>query len=205
MPNIDRRTALAFAVGTASAIVAGHTEAAPAEFAWGHGLPAKGQFCRLLYNEPAQSLVAAFQQKIDDERWSEDLYYRHKSSADYIRISGSDEQIHYSDVISCASVPKIFFNVTRWNDRGGDWESLASFDLATGELRTEATAASFREQRVWVSSLISAKDDASSVFCTIGFEQRLGGGALNVHYWLCELRLVDFALTKIAALPNAFV
>ena len=40
-----------------------------------------------------RTLVAAFQQKNDDERWSEDSYHRHKSSADYLRIPGSDEQI----------------------------------------------------------------------------------------------------------------
>jgi len=172
---------------------------------WGHGLPAKGRFCGLLYNEPSQCLVTAFQQRIDAVQSSEDLYYRHRSSAEYRRIPGSNNQIRYSDVVSSANVPKIFFNVTRWNEIGGDWASISSFNLATSELRTELTEANLRESTgVWVSSLVSARDDASSLFCTVGFEEPLGSGASIVHYWLCEIRLADSALTKLSLLPDTF-
>ena len=175
---------------------------------WGHGLPAKGNFRGLLYNESSQCLITSFQQRLDDERWSEDLYYRHRSSTEYLQVPGSGGEIHYHHVVSSANMPVIFFNVTRWDERGGYWVSLSSFNLTTSELRTEVTEASFREQefeRVWISSLISARDDASSVFCTVAFEQRLTSGDSNGHYWVCEVRLVDFALTKIALLPNVFV
>ena len=138
---------------------------------WGHGLPAKGRFGGLLYNEPSQCLVAAFQQRIDAVQWSEDLYYRHRSSAEYRRIPGSDNQIRYSDAVSSANVPKVFFNVMRWNEIGGDWASISSFNLTTSELRTELTEANLHapeSKSVWVSSLISVRDDASSLFCTVG-------------------------------------
>jgi hypothetical protein len=173
----------------------------------GHGLPANRIFRGLLYNEPSQCLIAAFQQRLDDERWSEDLYYRHKSSAEYRQIPGSSEAIHYSDVVSPANMPLVLFNVTRWNERGGDWVSLSSFNLRTSELRTEVTEASFREpelERVWVSSLISVRDDASAVFCTVAFQQRSIPRGSKVHYWLCEMRLDDLSLTRIASLPDTF-
>jgi hypothetical protein len=174
---------------------------------WGQGLPAKGSFCHLLYNEPSQCLVAAFQQRIDDVRWSEDLYYRHRSSAEYLQIPGSNDHIHYSYAISPANVPKVFFNVTRWNEIGGDWESISSFDLVTSKLRTDVTKADFGGQEVqpaWVSSLISVSDDASHLVCTVGFEERLASGAAIVHYWLCDIRLTDFALTRLSPLPDVF-
>jgi hypothetical protein len=98
--------------------------------------------------------------------------------------------------------------VTRWSEQRGDWVSLSSFNLATSELRTQVSAANFHEQefeRIWVSSLISARDDASSVFCTVAFEERLISDAAKVHYWLCEVRLADFALIRIALLPKVFV
>lgn len=176
-------------------------------FAWGHGLPAKGRFSRLLYNGPSQCLVAAFQQRHVDARWSEDLYFRHRSSAEYRLIPGSDDEIHYTDVISSANVPKIFFNVTRWNEIGGDWESISSFDLVTSELRTEWTKTTpfdQKAQRAWVSSLISISNDATSLVCTVGFEESVASGASIVYYWLCEIRLSDLALTKLSPLPDAF-
>ena len=174
---------------------------------WGHGLPAKGSFRSLLYNEPSQCLVAAFRHRFDAIQWSEDLYYRHRSSAEYLQIPGSNDQIHYNDVVSSANEPTIFFNVTRWNEIGGDWVSISSFNLTTSELRTELTEANLRDsesERVWVSSLISASDDASRVFCTVGFEKRIASDTSMVHYWLCEIRLTDFALTRLSLLPNTF-
>lgn len=137
-------------------------------------------------------------------QWSQDLYYRHRSSAEYRRIPGSDNQLHYRDVVSSANVPKIFFNVTRWNELGGDWASISSFNLTTAELRTELTGANLRDERVWVSSLVSVRDDASSLFCTVGFEEPLGSGGSIVHYWLCDIRLADFSLTKVSSLPETF-
>jgi hypothetical protein len=127
---------------------------------WGHGLPAKGNFIGLLYNEPSQCLIATFQQKLDDERWSEDLYYRHRSSTEYCQVPGSGAKIHYSHVVSSANMPMIFFNVTRWGERGGDWVSLSSFNLMSSELRTQVTEANFREpefESVGIASLISAQ------------------------------------------------
>ena len=174
---------------------------------WEHGLPAKGNFVGQLYNEPSQCLVASFQEKFDDQQWSEDLYYRHRTSTQYRQVPGSGAGIHYAHVVSSAKLPIILFNVTRWSEHGGDWESLSSFNLTTLELRTEVTRASFCEpefEGVWVSSLISAREDASSVFCTVAFEKRLISGDLKVDYWLCELRLADFALTKITSLGNIF-
>ena len=114
---------------------------------------------------------------------------------------------HYNDAVCCAKMPVIFFNVTLWNEQGGDWESISSFNLTTVEMRTEVTGANLHDQdskRFWVSSLVSVKDDASSIFCTIGFEKQLTSDILKVDYWLCELRFGDFALTKLALLPRTF-
>jgi hypothetical protein len=77
---------------------------------WGHGLPAKGSFLGLLYNESSQCLIASFQQRLDDKRWSEDLYYRHRSSAEYLQVPGSGDGIHYGHVVSSANIPMIFFS-----------------------------------------------------------------------------------------------
>lgn len=175
---------------------------------WGHGLPDKGNFLGLLFNESSQSLVAAFQQEQSNGKWSEDLYYRHKSVTEYLKIPSPCEAIHYSYVISAAGAPKIFFNVTRWDERGGDWESLSSFNLETAELCAEVGQHSLREpesKRAWVSSLISVNHDATNIVCTIGFEQDIGAGNSTVHYWLCDLRLADFTVTKISLLQNTFL
>jgi len=175
---------------------------------WGQGLPAKGNFVRLVYNEQSQCLVAAFQQKLDENRWTQELYYRHRSSLQYVQVPGSSDQVHYDHVVTAAGAPLIFFNVTRWDARGGDWESLSSFNLVSGELRAEVIAASFHEpefEKVWISSLLSVRDDASSIFCTVAFEEAFPSGDTKVQYWLCEVRLDNFAVTRIAPLPNSFV
>jgi hypothetical protein len=172
------------------------------------GLPAGGHFVRLVYNEPSQCLVTAFQQKLDENRWTEELYYRHRSSLQYVQVPGSSDQIHYGHVVTAAGAPLIFFNVTRWDAGGGDWESLSSFNLVSAELRAEVTAASFREpefERVWISSVLSVRDDASSISCTVAFEEARARGNTKVHYWLCDMRLDNFAVTRIALLPNSFV
>jgi hypothetical protein len=177
------------------------------EHRWGHGLPDKGHFRKLLYNEPSECLIAAFQLKLDEQHWSEDLYYRKKSSSEYVQIAGSSEAIHYYPIVSCARAPLIFFDVTKWNEIGGDWESISSFNLDTSELQTVVTKTDIHQpefERVWVSSLISARDDASSVFCSVAFEKAIANGS-KVSYWLCELRFADFALTRIAELPSTFV
>ena len=174
---------------------------------WGHGLPDKGHFLQLLYNEHSGCLVAAFQLKLDQKRWTEDLYYRKTSESEYVQVPGSNETLHYNSVVSCAATPLIFFNVTKWNEMGGDPESISSFNLTTAESRTVVATANIQNpefERVWVSSIISAKDDASSVFCTVAFEKSATNGS-HVSYWLCELRFDDFALMRIAELPGTFV
>lgn len=174
---------------------------------WGFGLPEHGTFLRLLYNEVSETLIVAFQQEFENKRFTEGLYYRHRLSDTYVPVPGADTEIHYGDPLSCAKAPRIIFNVTRWNDNGGDWESVSSLNLLTHELRREITKADLQEpgfERVWISSLISAREDASAVFCDAAFEQRLPSGNAMVHYRLCELQLTQPKLIEIAPLPQVF-
>jgi hypothetical protein len=177
---------------------------------WGIGLPEDGRFRALLYNAFAECLIAAFSRSPEPPTVIEELYYRRISSSEYLKIDGLGDKLSLRFPVSSPSSPLIFSNVfsCRPNAAGYDWQSISSFDLVTHQIRRVFEPASIPRfdgcEKAWISSLLSISGDGLSLTVTMGIPLTESADLQSLNYWVCNLRLSDLAITRIAKLATPF-
>lgn len=173
------------------------------------GVEGGPHFRALLYNEPAQMLIAHFERHYG--HWAGEIYTRPLSSETCSKVPAASKLVSYERPVSAASAPVIFFNEMLHraeSPAGADWGCVRSLDLRTGTLSQIATADTIQIPDgyvgLWVSEIHAVDAHGRRVFCTIGFEQRVDVSATHLDYWLCELPVQTLIPRKISKLQNAF-
>ena len=173
------------------------------------GIEGGPHFRALLYNEPAQMLIAHFERHYG--HWAGEIYTRPLSSETYSKVPAASKLVSYERPVSAASATIIFFNemLHRAEDPAGtDWSCIRALDLRTGQLRQAATADTIQIPDgyvgLWVSEIHAVNADGTRLICTIGFEQQVGALVKHLDYWLCELPVQTLVPHQIRKLQNAF-
>jgi hypothetical protein len=173
------------------------------------GIEGGPHFRALLYNEPAQTLIAHFERHYG--HWAGEIYTRPLTSEIYSKVPAASKLVSYSCPVSAASAPVIFFNemVHRAEDpNGADWGCIRAVDLRTGVLSQVASADTVQVPDgyvgLWVSEIYAVDADATRLFCAIGFEQQVSAVEKHLDYWLCELPVRELMPRKLSKLQNTF-
>lgn len=173
------------------------------------GIEGGSRFRALLYNEPAQMLVAHFERNYGYR--ASEIYTRPLSSETFTKVPAASKLVSYSCPVSATMAPIIFFNemIHRAdNPAGADWGSIRALDLRTGELSQAATADTIQIPDgyvgLWVSEIHAVNVDGSRLICTIGFEQQVDARTKHLDYWLCELPVQTLVPHQMTKLPGAF-
>jgi hypothetical protein len=144
------------------------------------GIEGEHRFVTLLYNEPADVLIAQFERKVAGGRYPvRSIYMKRREEPRYAKVFGTDDLSSAFYIVAASKKPVAFFDVhvasvDRWRadtpGMGFDWSHIAQIDLRTGSVTTVVDAAAFRERHegAWVSDLASADEDGQAVLCRIG-------------------------------------
>jgi hypothetical protein len=182
------------------------------------GIEGEHRFVTLLYNEPADVLIAQFERMVADGRYPvRSLYTKRAHEVRYLKSFDADERSSAFHVVTAAKRPVAFFDVhvasiDRWPSRtpgmGFDWSRIQRIDLAIGTVTTVIDAADFREKHDgrWVADLLGADEDGEGLICRIGMGRKLPGGAATggVAYSLCRVILATSDIQVIAPLRHVF-
>jgi hypothetical protein len=173
------------------------------------GIEGGPHFRALLYNEPAQMLIAHFERHYG--HWAGEIYTRPLSSETYSKVPTASKLVSYERPVSAAYAPIIFFNEMLYraeDPAGADWGCIRALDLRTGALSQAATADTIQIPdgyvELWVSEIHAVNGDGTQLLCTIGFERQVGALVKHVDYWLCELPVQTLVPYQIRKLQNAF-
>ena len=185
------------------------------------GIIGETRLVRLMYNKPANLIVAQFHRETSTDSVLSSLYVRHPDETQYRRLTDASERLSYEDPVVAASAPTLFANVLEWEGDGADWRRVICFDLLNGASPQvfAQTDISLRDPytQAWVSSLHEARPDGRSVVCTIGCERPATDADKRRHrdiygadilttadHWLCELNLAGKSYERIALLSATF-
>ena len=175
-----------------------------------HGIPERSSVLRLLYNQPAECLIASVGRELERGGYVEELYYRHKAASEYTRVAGPSETVLLHDPVSCSDAPRVYFLVLIGTGGNGglDYESVSYAELPTGRVQVAISRSALivpsGYSRVWPSSLIAILPNASGIIGSFAFERPTREFTAVVDYWLCELHIAESRLVKISQLPNVF-
>lgn len=163
-------------------------------------------FRALLYNEPANTLIAHFQRKGDVVSA---LYTRQLNAAAYAKIAAENDLLSFDYPITATAAPLLYFNAIQWaKDRGGDWDSVRCLDLRSGQLTTVVSPTTLAVPSgyvgLWISSLMAVDPDGQRLLCTVGFERVVDERSKHLDYWVCALPVQNPVPQQIALLPDAF-
>lgn len=182
------------------------------------GIEGEHRFVTLLYNEPAEVLIAQFERKVAGGRYPvRSIYMKRTEEARYTKVFGTDDLSSAFHIVAASKKPVAFFDVHvaavgRWRadtpGMGFDWSHIAQIDLLTGSVTTVVDAAAFREKHEgrWVSDLVSADEEGQALLCRIGMGLRLPDGAPagGMGYSLCRLILATSDIQVITPLNHVF-
>jgi hypothetical protein len=182
------------------------------------GIEGDDRFVTLLYNEPADVLIAQFERMVAEGQYPvRSVYMRRTQETRYGKIFGTDDISSALHTVAASKKPVAFFDVhvasvDRWPEgqpgMGFDWSHIARIDLLNGSVTKVIDAAAFREKHegAWVSDLLSADEDGQSLVCRIGMGRKLPDGTPTggVGYSLCHLILATSDIHIIAPLRNVF-
>jgi hypothetical protein len=168
------------------------------------GIEGGPHFRALVYNEPAQTLVAHYERHYG--HWAGEVYTRPLSSETFTKVPAASKLVRYGRPVCAASAPIIFFNEMLHRadyPAGADWGCIRALDLRTGQLSQAATADTIRipdgYAGLWVSDIHAVNIDGTRLICTIGFEQQK-----HMDYWLCELPMQTLVPHQIRKLQGGF-
>jgi hypothetical protein len=182
------------------------------------GIEGEHRFEKLLYNEPADVLIAQFERMVSAGRYPvRTIYMKRSPEPRYTKVFGIDDLSSAFHIVASSKKPVAFFDVhvasvDRWPadtpGMGFDWSHIARIDLLTGSVTTVVDAAAFRERHdgAWVSDLLSADEDGQTLLCRVGMGRRLPDGSPTggVGYSLCRLILATSDIQVIAPLRHVF-
>lgn len=172
------------------------------------------RFLELLYNEPAETLIAHFERRTG-EQLVRSLYTKRGREVDYSRVSCGDEYAFADTPVCAARKPFLFFLVLeprreRPPPWGWDVNRVARLDLRTGEQTVVMDAETFAtgHDGAWISRLLSAADDGSSLVCVTGTNHTISttdeGVRVGVAYSVARLDLATGDIEPLASLRNVF-
>jgi len=160
------------------------------------GLPAGYTSHKLLYNNPAETLILELRRLGATFPLPTRLFVRHKDAEPYEQIGNPTEDVSYESPVTCENHPIVLFNSLKWDKAGrrGDWDGVYSFNLDTKELALcispEKLRLSEPHGRLWIVELVSLSEDARRIYVNIGIEKVVSGGGV-VHYYLARVDLAD--------------
>jgi hypothetical protein len=175
-----------------------------------HGVPDRSTFLRLLYNEPSECLVASVARELEIGGYVEELYYRHKTASEYVRVAATSDTALLHDPVWCSDAPRVYFLVLvgTGTEGGLDYESISFVELPSGHVQiavsSDALIVPSGYSRVWPSSLIAVLPGESGIIGRFAFERPTGEFTAVVDYWLCQLHTPDLRFVKISQLPDVF-
>jgi hypothetical protein len=179
----------------------------------------------LLYNRPADTLVAVMAQGSEPGPPVHRLYARRLPEVTYRPIGVRHELESQNDAHSCERAPLLIYNELRFRERrptpgylevvlrgrkpppepwGADWIGVRRFDLQTGDDTRVLEESSLHPPSPYmsgrVSAILSVSADGLNAFCKVGLIR--GGG---VDYFVFEVSLQHGLRRMIAKLPNVFM
>jgi hypothetical protein len=176
---------------------------------WPAPIPAGAHFQALVYNEPGDALVASFLHQSADDRVSQLLYWRRSGSDDYELVSDRDQELSFSNPVSCSQAPLVIFTAWRARGPGYDWDSIRALHVKSGAVRVLMDHTSFpvdpESIRSWPSTLLSAKPSGEAAICTVAFVKALGADAARATYYVCAITFSPVSVVKLKKLEGVFV
>lgn len=130
---------------------------------------------RLVYNPPSETVIVELR-SVGEEFLPNRIYIRHKDFAKYELIQVPEPMVSHESVLTSLGRPFLFFNTIRLSKcemgYGGDWGGIYSFDIQKRTLLQLASKDSLLlpppYSEGWVSGLVSASEDASRLYLTVG-------------------------------------
>lgn len=136
------------------------------------------------------------------------LYWRRGGSDVYESVADRDDEVGFSNPVSCSEAPIVIFEAWRSRGAGYDWDSIRKLNVISGEVTVLVDRASFPVEagsvRNWPSNLLSAKPSGEAVICAVGFEKELRGNSSKVSYHVCALTFSPVSIVKLRELKNVF-
>jgi hypothetical protein len=170
------------------------------------GLPAGYTSHRLLYNTSAETLILELRRALP--LLPTRLFVRHKDAEAYEQVGSPTDDVSFESPVTCGSHPLVIFNSKKWGKtrKGGDWDGVYSFNLATKELilciSPEKLRFSEPHGRLSIVELVSISGDARTVYVNVGIERIVSGGRL-VHYYLASVDLTDQEVKVLSRLMDS--
>jgi hypothetical protein len=171
------------------------------------GVPNGYQWKNLLYNAASETLILEMQRRDTGHLPICRLFARHKDSERYEPIGDPAESVSFESAVTCAKHPIVIFNSMNWDNAGGRFDGVYSFNLLTKELTPCVANDSFgnapQDQRPWVFSLVSLSDDAQTLILKVGIKKLASLPLIVVDYYLASLNLTDKKLELLCQLKDA--
>jgi hypothetical protein len=167
---------------------------------------------RLLYNAPSETIIIELR-SIGNEFSPNRIYIRRKDDPKYEPIKSFEPMDSYESVVSSSGRPMLFYlsyRITKREDHyGADWLGLYCFEIPS---RTETEIVGKDSlllpppyNRGWVSALVSASEDASTLVLTVGMTvEDDSPGFHKVDYHLASMHLETRQLQFISQLKGCF-
>jgi hypothetical protein len=164
---------------------------------------------KLLYNKPADTVIAQFRRIGGDGLPREELFLRPSHGSEYRKVRIADPQITCWDPLSCSRQPFVIFNAMRLNgSTGGDWAGISRVILPAGEVELLLNP---RDLQVptgysssWIAQILDVDADGSAVVCRLALEVEQGN-TTKVDYFVSEVTVASGSVANVAPLPNVFV
>ena len=168
---------------------------------------------RLLYNPPSATLIVEVH-PVGKAFLPSQIYFRHKDSVMYEPIRKPEPMVSCQSAVTSQGRPFLFYQSTKWVKQedcytGGD-RGVYRFDILN---RTHAEIVADDSlsipapyNRGWVSNLVAASEDASTLVLTIGMS--VEDNTLGFHgapYHLACMDLATKQLEFISQLKSAFL
>jgi hypothetical protein len=183
------------------------------------GVRGEDQFLRLLYNAPAEALIAYFQRTVGPGYPIGSFYVKRPHDEQYWKAFASDDMTTVAEIVSASKVPLVFFQVlvvakplAADASIGLNWSQVGRIDLSTKEQSIAVDAELFRERHDgdYVSHVIGASEDGTSLICSI-VTRRPAPPNRNKNptrrvagHSLCRLDLTTLDFDVLARLTNTF-
>ncbi len=168
------------------------------------GLPAGGNFHRLLFNESAQTTIVAMEVPGSHTSLGR-LYWRKRTWPQYRPVPPPAEDFSLHGAVTGFGA-KLFFLATRFFPTaaviGGDNPLLGVFDLRKGRSRYLRLFFEDGTDRP-IGELTGVSHTGRELFCSVGFREK-GSMGTQMVYRMCRLNLASGEVTPLTLLAAVF-
>jgi hypothetical protein len=155
------------------------------------GVPAGYTSHRLLYNNPAETLILELRASSSFHLPTR-LFVRHKDKEAYERVGEPAEDVSYESPVTCERLALVMFNSFKRSKIGADWAGVYSYNLNSKEINLcispEHLRFSEAHGRLWIRELVSLSEDAQTVRVNIAVEIDSVGSIIHYHLANVDLR-----------------